>query len=293
MVDYVEKDGLFTVRGAKCTPESEMTGYTIPDNAVENVDYFTKEYPQYSVRYMIGTPIQMTVRRSDLGYQIVSYTQTEMLRIGDVLTRRFYTPDATGLPRYVCNVYSPVRVTVMDNATGLPAETKTELNSKTGALTVTTADGKIKVASSSGTAYLYDGLAWRFPVDPLTFTVTGACTVNGLDGKTLKATGKENTYKLAAKEGMAEFTVSVGKEPERGDLSGDGDISVDDAQLTLKAYTKGVAGLDNGLNPAQAKAADINGDGEVSVDDAQLILKYYTQKKVAGKDITWDDLLKK
>ncbi|MBP0970978.1 MAG: hypothetical protein J5753_02955, partial [Oscillospiraceae bacterium] len=59
MVDYVEKDGLFTVRGAKCTPESEMTGYTIPDNAVENVDYFTKEYPQYSVRYMIGTPIQM------------------------------------------------------------------------------------------------------------------------------------------------------------------------------------------------------------------------------------------
>ncbi len=293
MVDYVEKDGLFIVRGAKCTPESEMTGYTISDNAVENVDYFTKEYPQYSVRYMIGTPMQMTVRRSDLGYQIVSYTQTEMLRIGDVLTRRFYTPDATGLPKYVCNIYSPVRVTVTDNATGLPAETKTELNSRTGALTVTTADGKIKVASSSGTAYLYDGLAWRFPVEPLTFTVTGACTVNGIDGKTLKATGKENTYELAAKDGMAEFTVSVGREPERGDLSGDGDISVDDAQLTLKAYTKSVAGLDNGLNPAQEKAADINGDGEVSVDDAQLILKYYTQKKVAGKDITWDDLLKK
>ena len=29
------------------------------------------------------------------------------------------------------------------------------------------------------------------------------------------------------------------------------------------------------------------------VDDAQLILRYYTEKTVAGRDITWDDLLKK
>ena len=293
MVDYVERDGLLTVRGATCIPESEMTGYTIPDNAVENADYFTKQYPDYSVRYMIGTPRQMTVRRSDLGYQIVSYTQTEMLRVNDVLTRRFYTPDATGLPKYVCNIYSPVKVTVTDNATGLPAETKTELNSKTGALTVTTADGSVRVAAASGIAYLYDGLAWRFPVEPLTITVTGACTVSGIDGKTLKATGKENTYELAAKDGMAEFTVSVGKEPECGDISGDGEISVEDAQLTLRAYTKSVAGLDNGLNPAQKKAADINGDGTVSVEDAQYILRYYTEKIVSGKDgFTWDDLLK-
>ena len=61
----------------------------------------------------------------------------------------------------------------------------------------------------------------------------------------------------------------------------------------MKAYTNGIAGKGNGLTDAEKKAADINGNGEVSVDDAQLILKYYTEKYVAGKDITWDDLLPK
>ncbi len=78
-----------------------------------------------------------------------------------------------------------------------------------------------------------------------------------------------------------------------GDVNGDGEISVEDAQRTLKAYTERTAGKDNGLTDAQIKAADINGNGEVSVDDAQLILKYYTEKFVAGKNITWDDLLGK
>ena len=78
-----------------------------------------------------------------------------------------------------------------------------------------------------------------------------------------------------------------------GDVNGDGEISVEDAQRTLKAYTERIAGKDNGLTDAQIKAADINGNGEVSVDDAQLILKYYTEKFVAGKVITWDDLLGK
>ena len=29
------------------------------------------------------------------------------------------------------------------------------------------------------------------------------------------------------------------------------------------------------------------------MNDAQLILKYYTQKTVAGKDVTWEDILGK
>ena len=46
-----------------------------------------------------------------------------------------------------------------------------------------------------------------------------------------------------------------------------------------------------GLTERQIQAANVNGDAELSVDDAQNILKYYTQKTVAGKDITWDDIL--
>ena len=68
---------------------------------------------------------------------------------------------------------------------------------------------------------------------------------------------------------------------------------MDDVQLTLKAYTKRIAGLDMGLTARQIKAANVNGDNELSVDDAQNILKYYTQKTVAGKDITWEDILGK
>ena len=48
-----------------------------------------------------------------------------------------------------------------------------------------------------------------------------------------------------------------------------------------------------GLTERQIKAANVNGDDELSVDDAQNILKYYTQKTVAGKEITWDDILGK
>ena len=47
------------------------------------------------------------------------------------------------------------------------------------------------------------------------------------------------------------------------------------------------------LSAVQIKAADVNDDGEISVDDAQNILKYYTEKSVAGKNITWDDILGK
>ena len=79
-----------------------------------------------------------------------------------------------------------------------------------------------------------------------------------------------------------------------GDMNLDGVVSIEDAQLTLKAYTAKVAGNPTDLSPAQIKASDVNADGDVSVDDAQSILKYYTGKYVAAKDdFTWDDVIKK
>ena len=79
----------------------------------------------------------------------------------------------------------------------------------------------------------------------------------------------------------------------RGDVNSDGEVSVDDAQLTLKAYTERMAGNDMKLTDEQFKAADVDGNGEISVEDAQWLLKYYTEKYVAGKDITWDDIFGK
>ena len=76
-----------------------------------------------------------------------------------------------------------------------------------------------------------------------------------------------------------------------GDLNDDGAVSVDDAQMTLKAYTERIAGNDMKLTADQILAADVDESGELSVEDAQFILKYYTAKTVAQKDITWDDIL--
>ena len=76
----------------------------------------------------------------------------------------------------------------------------------------------------------------------------------------------------------------------RGDINRDGVVSVEDAQLALKAYTEAVAGLKQNLTQAQRMASDVNRDGSVTVEDAQLILKYYTEKTVAGKEITWKDI---
>jgi biopolymer transport protein ExbD len=93
----------------------------------------------------------------------------------------------------------------------------------------------------------------------------------------------------------AQTTTTAPPEPEAvtGDVNDDGEISVEDAQLALKAYTKRISGKDMELSDKQIKAANVNGDEELSVDDAQLILKYYTEKYVAGKNITWGDLLGK
>ena len=78
----------------------------------------------------------------------------------------------------------------------------------------------------------------------------------------------------------------------RGDATLDGIVSIEDAQLTLKAYTAHVAGIASTLNAVQNRTMDADGSGEVSVEDAQLILRYYTENTVAGKNITWEDLLK-
>ena len=77
----------------------------------------------------------------------------------------------------------------------------------------------------------------------------------------------------------------------RGDCNLDGDVSVDDAQAALTAYTETVAGKADGLNAAQRRTADVNEDSCVSVEDAQYILKYYVSNSVAGSGLKWEELL--
>lgn len=87
----------------------------------------------------------------------------------------------------------------------------------------------------------------------------------------------------------------------RGDVNGNGEIGVDDAQVTLNYYvTTVVAGnkltdeqiaemLGTSSIQAAKLAADASLNNEIGADDAQLILRYYTES-ITGKTPSWDSL---
>ena len=129
-------------------------------------------------------------------------------------------------------------------------------------------------------------------------TTTAKVTTTTLPETTTQAATTTSVTSESETDTTPAVTTTTGSEitpPEPevllGDINEDGEVSVEDAQLTLKAYTKRIAGLDMGLTERQITAANVNGDEELSVDDAQFILRYYTEKHVAGKDITWEDVL--
>ena len=58
----------------------------------------------------------------------------------------------------------------------------------------------------------------------------------------------------------------------KGDVNGDGKITIDDATLVQKAIAEIVA-----LDSAQKYAADTNRDGEVTISDVTQIQKYVAE----------------
>ena len=76
----------------------------------------------------------------------------------------------------------------------------------------------------------------------------------------------------------------------RGDINRDGVVSVEDAQLALKAYTNLVAENPSGLNAVQFQAANVLQDSVLDVIDAQCILQYYVTNTVSQGSVSWDQL---
>ena len=76
-----------------------------------------------------------------------------------------------------------------------------------------------------------------------------------------------------------------------GDVTGDGAVSVDDAQVTLNVYVKIMAGKEHGLSEAQFSACDVNQDGKISVEDAQYILLYYVKNTLSNSPTDWEAII--
>ena len=68
---------------------------------------------------------------------------------------------------------------------------------------------------------------------------------------------------------------------------------MDDAQLTLIEYVSAMTGKAGSFTEKQKLAGDINGDRQISVEDAQFILLYYVKNTLSGGNVTWDELLGK
>ena len=146
---------------------------------------------------------------------------------------------------------------------------------------------------SGSTAKKYaENSGWLFEALDAGTAVTTAAGTGTQPVTTAAASGTTATTAVPAVTTAPVTTGETGQKGQTGDVTGDGLVSIDDAQTVLKDYTEGVAGKASKFTAQQKKAADIDGNGQVSVEDAQWILKYYTEKNVAGKNITWADILK-
>lgn len=80
----------------------------------------------------------------------------------------------------------------------------------------------------------------------------------------------------------------------KGDCDGDGEISADDAQNVLLAYTESLAGA--AIPYRAAYVADVDAllpdaDFQITAADAQYTLKYYVQNTVLGIETNWHEII--
>lgn len=97
--------------------------------------------------------------------------------------------------------------------------------------------------------------------------------------------------RFAEKYGMTFEPLPAEDAVLRGDVSGDGAVGAEDAQLCLQAYCRVLTNLPHGLNTAQFLAADADSSGTLTVEDAAYILRYYTVKTLASRPVTWAEIL--
>lgn len=76
----------------------------------------------------------------------------------------------------------------------------------------------------------------------------------------------------------------------KGDVNGDGIVSVEDASYMLIKAVADTLNDETKLSNDESNYADINGDGAITVKDAQYVLTYYA-KKAAGLNPTWEQVV--
>ncbi|MGN0491450.1 leucine-rich repeat protein [Ruminococcus sp.] len=129
-----------------------------------------------------------------------------------------------------------------------------------------------------GNNYIYDGSGWSVyadaPTEPVTTEPTEPATTEPVT--TVPDTTAPSTEPTTTTPATEPTTAVVTTQPEPeytlGDVNNDGEITITDATLVLRANAGFVT-----LTTTQIKSADVNFDGIVNVKDATLIQKYIAE----------------
>ncbi|MBQ8724882.1 MAG: hypothetical protein IJY74_04330, partial [Oscillospiraceae bacterium] len=103
------------------------------------------------------------------------------------------------------------------------------------------------------------------------------------------AANEDGTYTVTLSSGKTVNIQSADAElvTVKGDVNGDGKVTIDDATAVLSMYASKAAGMEAAGN---TEAADVDGNGAVDITDATIILTYYAQYS-AGMEPDWNELL--
>lgn len=113
------------------------------------------------------------------------------------------------------------------------------------------------------------GEALLFTFEVLTDAPNSVTTLSlHLDEWVDGVTERNYASQVAIELGALTLNPTVIPDGRRGDVNGDGQVSVSDVRLALRAAVGKIT-----LSEAQILAADINGDGQVSVSDVRQILR--------------------
>ncbi len=181
--------------------------------------------------------------------------------------------------------YKHLLASVKEPTGTAPATTTAVTTTKSTTTTTKAVTTTAKAATTTAKAVTTTAKAATTTAKAVTTTAKAATTTAKIT-TTAITSGSTNTT-------PAQTTTTAPTKPEivKGDVDGDEKVSIEDVQIALKAYTIRISGKKPDLTDKQLKAADVNENGELSVDDVQNMLIYYVNNTVAGKKLTWEELL--
>ncbi|MBR3447109.1 MAG: dockerin type I repeat-containing protein [Oscillospiraceae bacterium] len=195
--------------------------------------------------------------------------------------------------------YKHLLASVKEPTGTAPATTTAVTTTKSTTTTTKAVTTTAKAATTTAKAATTTAKAATTTAKAVTTTAKAATTTAKAVTTTAKAattTAKITTTAITSgstNTTPAQTTTTAPTKPEivKGDVDGDEKVSIEDVQIALKAYTIRISGKKPDLTDKQLKAADVNENGELSVDDVQNMLIYYVNNTVAGKKLTWEELL--